>query len=826
MPVRRLHTIALELVWGGFLLLSSLYCLLAFLPYTNSALIKAPPYDWVPWFVRHHWELCWLMLLVAFAAFYRSFARKALLLLFVPQALLVVSVSLVRFMPRVDTNWETYVWSLTMLSPLPVTTAFEFISRIKNGGPERTPPRILAHSTAVAVGIVTAVVWIAGAGLRILGETHEKIAVRGTFLETSLWSILTHVFVAVLVVSVLNLISLAAGRTRRPRMVHQLAIALVVFGLLWFWLARFMSEALSFEGWRSQLYAGCLAASLVLFGFSLVSPLVRLAPADSSQRPKLPAYLVAGFFAAACVALPSLIGGGDWNGVIQHTLALLFWIAIGACAYRIRPQSARYSFPAVIVAMVICLAAYKSLQASAIYWSKPLGETDDDIALALENYASRDASFQLAHHALGNGRRAEPCGDLCRITRQYTNITGFKLQNEVALVDQLTPSPGNHPDIFIFVVDSMRPDYLGAYNPRVNFTPNLDQFARESVVFRNAFTQYAGTALSEPAIWAGAQILHDHDLSDFDKVNSLAKLARHDGYQIAVSYDTLLRQIFPSAPEIVKFDKETLWNRFEVCSTVAQLEQYLDSRSSASAPVLFFTQPMNVHQFARNDLPSARSEQWEPPSGFDYRISHEVHQIDACMGGFITYLKQRGMYDNSVVVLTSDHGDATGQFGRYSHSLIIYPEVIRVPLLIHLPRVDSTRLVHDDNAISALTDITPSLYYLLGHRPIVNQPLYGRPLFTESASELAGYRRESLFLASDVRAVYGILDQNGRHLYTTYDSPPQSMLFDLTSDPNAEHNILTPALKRKYDQEIIGHLHQIGDFYGYKPGVGSLLANK
>jgi hypothetical protein len=62
-------------------------------------------------------------------------------------------------------------------------------------------------------------------------------------------------------------------------------------------------------------------------------------------------------------------------------------------------------------------------------------------------------------------------------------------------------------------------------------------------------------------------------------------------------------------------------------------------------------------------------------------------------------------------------------------------------------------------------------------------------------------------------------------LYTTYDSPAQSYLFDLASDPNAQHDILTPALKQRYDEEIIEHLQAIGDYYGYKSGVGSLLAS-
>jgi hypothetical protein len=133
--------------------------------------------------------------------------------------------------------------------------------------------------------------------------------------------------------------------------------------------------------------------------------------------------------------------------------------------------------------------------------------------------------------------------------------------------------------------------------------------------------------------------------------------------------------------------------------------------------------------------------------------------------------------------------------------------------------------VYDDTRPSTLTDIAPTLFYLLGHRPIVHNPLYGRPLLAETRPELESYKPRDLLLASDVRAVYGILTADQRYLYTTYDSPAQSYLFDLTTDRNAEHNILTPALKQRYDEEIIEHLQSIGNYYGYKAGVGSMLAS-
>jgi hypothetical protein len=586
---------------------------------------------------------------------------------------------------------------------------------------------------------------------------------------------------------------------------------------------------LSFDGWAAQIYAISVSVAVTLLGCSLILPFVqpREVGAESSagSSRKLLPLSIALAFSLLMVALPAVIQGADWDGVIQHTVALAGWLVLGVCAYQIRAPKANYSMAAMLGVLLLAGFGYKSLQACEIFWGKPLGKTDDDITRAMESYAVHDASFDLANHALGNGRE-QPCGDLCRILREYTNIPNFKPQTEVKLVDPLIPVQGERPNIFIFVIDSMRPDYLGAYNSKADFSPNLDAFAHDGVVIHNVYTQYAGTGLSEPAIWAGTLLLHDHDLGAFSKVNSLEKLATVDSYQMVVSYDTYLRQLLSPSDDLVRLDADKRWNQCEICSTLQQTQQVLDGNANPSRPVFFYAQSMNVHQFAHNDLPRMTAENWHIRPGFVNRIAYEVHQVDQCMGDFFTYLKQRNMYDNSIIILTSDHGDATGEFGRYSHSLSIYPEVIRVPLIVHLPKKMRDTLVYDDNRISALTDIAPTLYYLLGHRPVIANPMFGHPLFMESQAELHSYHRDELFLASDERAVYGILADNGRYLYATYDSPAKSYLYDLASDPTGVNDVLTPALKKEYDERIIGHLQAIGAFYGYKPKFSTLLTAK
>ena len=826
----------LRLGSGIYFVLTSLYCLLAFLPYTYCAFIKAPPYPWMPWFTHHQAGLYWMAVVAAMLANWElreSWQKKnrGFLVGVAVAALIGLYLSLRPFLPTLQSNRIAYIWSIVSLLAVIALSLWRSPSKRQGEDSNSTSAPLLGYSAGVAVALMVSVVYFAGARVRVYSESHS-FALRPSDLEIALWSLVSHLALAIAVLSLVNLIFLVATKSSKPRLTRRLLIAGAAVVCLSMVLARFLDNAMSFDGFGAWLYAVAFSVALTLWVLSIVLPFLDRPPVSSgdAQQPSWAAsvstWIAIVVFSALAMASRRLIGGEDWNGFVGSTWAFVFWIAMSLCLYRLRPARANYSFAVVLGVLLGSAFLYKGLQASEIFWAKPLGSTDDEISLKLEEYGERDASFQLAHHVLGNGRRQD-CGDLCRILREYTNIRDARISQGVRLVDQLSRTSGARPNIFLFVIDSMRPDYLGAYNPeRVNYTPNLDALAQDSIVFRNAWTHYSGTSLSEPGIWSGALLLHAHFPQPFDEVNALRTLARTDGYQLVTSYDTVLRQLFTPNDEMTKLDtSKTLWNEYEACSTVEQLESTLDARGDQSAPVLFYAQPMNVHQFARNQVPSPTSQHWQGPEGLNARITYEVHWVDSCLGKFVSYLKQRGMYDNSIIVVTSDHGDATGEFGRTSHSVNIWPEVMRVPLIVHLPLPMRKNLVYDNARISTLTDITPTLYYLLGHRPIRQNPLYGRPLLAETREELDLYRREDLLLASDVRAVYGILTADGRYLYATYDSPTQSYLFDLSIDPNAERNILTPQLKQRYDEEIIERLQVIGDYYGYKPGVGSLLAS-
>ena len=804
--------------WGAFLLLTSLYCLLAFLPYTYVALIKAPPYAWVLWFIAHYAALYWAALLAGVIGFWRR-RRLVSLGFFLAQAMWGFFVP--HFMRNLPCDGRAYASSLGALFLVVGVAAADGLKWRESSRPALSNLQLNYRSaTLVAAGV--ALLSVGVAEWNSPGARPFSLNLGG--LELTAWSVISHLLVAVLVLSLLNLFSLAAARTARPRAVRRGFIGVLIFGGLWFGAVRFLESSLTFEGWRAQVYAALLAAALTLLGFSLARPYIA-STTETERSRRLQQFGWIAFAAAlviVAIALPSLIAGGDWNGFLQSTFAMVFWLGLSVCSYQLWPGSGKYSLVTLLAVALLSVFSYKALQTTEIFWGKALGHTDDDIARALDAYAAHDASFQLAHALLGNAHQ-EDCGDLCRILREYTNIRDAKVPRDVTLLDSLVPTHAARPDIFIFVVDSLRPDYLGAYNPKVDFSPNLDAFARDSVVMHNVYTQYAGTSLSEPAIWAGMMLLHAHYMQPFSRVNSLEKLANVDGYRMIVSWDEVVRQLLSPSDDLTKLDTDKpLWNELEVCSTIQQTEPALNAGSRK--PVFFYAQPKNVHQFAHNNLPRMTAQNWQSRPGFVDRIAYEVHQVDGCMGSFFQYLKQKNLYDDSIIIVTSDHGDATGEFGRYSHSLSIYPEVIRVPLMVHLPKQMRDTLVYDDSRISALTDIAPSLYELLGHGPVLENPMFGRPLFMPSLAELHQYQRDELFIASDERAVYGILADHGRYLYATYDSPSKSYLYDLASDPNGVHDILTPALKKQYDERIIRHLQAIGAFYDYKPGLSTLLS--
>ena len=365
--------IFLKIFWGGFLLLTALYCLLAFLPYTYSSLIKAPPYEWLPWFVRHDPALYWLALAAGVGAYWPVHQKKSKLLFFGLQAGVGVYLAVWPVLPSLHSDGTAYLCGLAALALLIPVVALDTAESL-SARPRSGRTALLDYFTATLVASVVALLWAAGAQWRLYSEAHSVTWGLKT-LELTGWSVLCHILVAILIVSILNLILLLASKTPRPGMARPMLTALFLFGILWALLVRFLGNGLSFEGWAAQLFAASFAAALTLLGFSLVLPFLKphavLRERSVQSGGKALALSLALAFGLFTAALPALIQGGDWNGVIQHTVALAGWLVLGICAYQIRRPAANYSVATILGVLLLAGVGYKSFRPRKSFGASP-----------------------------------------------------------------------------------------------------------------------------------------------------------------------------------------------------------------------------------------------------------------------------------------------------------------------------------------------------------------------------------------------------------------------------------------------------------------------
>jgi membrane-anchored protein YejM (alkaline phosphatase superfamily) len=469
---------------------------------------------------------------------------------------------------------------------------------------------------------------------------------------------------------------------------------------------------------------------------------------------------------------------------------------------------ARAGLSLTFVVLLCGVAGFAVFARSTLYSRNPAPALQGD----LDSYAGADVSFKTVYSVLSRPLDNRAYRQFYEFLKQHTNLTRDTSAGpvDVSLVPDLHATPGPKPNVFLFVIDSLRRDYVGPYNSAVDFTPHIDQFAQDSVVMQNAFTRYGGTALSEPAIWVGAMQLHKQYIEPFYPMNNLQKLLDAEGYQSYVSVDVILRIMMQPGSPVTELDKDCKsWDDLDFVPTLKELETKIDARADRQKPIFAYTQPQNVHTLTlqRSKIKGGRKA-----------VSmYELRRMDAAFGEFVEFLRQRGLYDNSIIILTADHGDSYGEFGRWGHSDFLFPEVIRIPLIVHLPQPMREHFVWDAKQPAFTTDITPSLYYLLGHPAIVNNELFGRPLFTRTVEEQQKYKRTHYLVVSSYAPVYAILGGEAQSLFIVDAVNSKNYFYNLIDDPLGTHNHVTLPLETENEALIRHDVGLIDDLYRWHP---------
>ena len=459
------------------------------------------------------------------------------------------------------------------------------------------------------------------------------------------------------------------------------------------------------------------------------------------------------FVVALIVVLPLasgfalLAGRIDWDFALLKSGVVIVWILTFGLVYRAAP--ARH-VPSLAIAVACGLPVV-----AQVAW-----HPTDVQQHVRERYAVHNPSFLFTDGLL---REKEERSSFDRYLRANTGLTDITVKPvSIDFVPSLTPAtPATRPLVFLLVIDSLRSDYLSPYNPAVRFTPRLEEFAAENLFFPNAFTRYGGTGLSMPAIWAGSVLAHKQYVVPFDTMNALQTLLDTNSYRRIQTHDHITKALWSHTDRDIELDRGKGEMDFDFCATVDEIGAALEGGAATEAPVFAQTRSLNLHVAAvRNGyVPAGKSY-----PGFEAPYAYRVERIDGCFGAFIDRLKRLNLYDRSLVVLTADHGELIGEDGRWGHSYHMFPQVIQVPLFVHVPK-DSAPALVDRGAVALSTDITPTIYAALGYRPSSVSPLAGHSLMRGGADDSAARRRSSYVLSASYGAVYAVVSRNGRRLY-------------------------------------------------------------
>ena len=204
---------------------------------------------------------------------------------------------------------------------------------------------------------------------------------------------------------------------------------------------------------------------------------------------------------------------------------------------------------------------------------------------------------------------------------------------------------------------------------------------------------------------------------------------------------------------------------YEFCRTLGELETKL-AATPRGTPVFGYSLPQDIHM--------SKMSRWGTPSGdfsgFFAPYAGQIQAFDRCFGRFVDALKRLDLYEESIIVLTSDHGEMLGENGQYGHSYHLFPPVVQVPIIMHLPANARPAARTDPSAIALSTDITPTIYAALGYHPTGHPMLAGRSLLTDTDD------------AARRRGRYAVGSRNGRRLYIADAVQGDEHLFERPSE--------------------------------------------
>lgn len=296
------------------------------------------------------------------------------------------------------------------------------------------------------------------------------------------------------------------------------------------------------------------------------------------------------------------------------------------------------------------------------------------------------------------------------------------------------------PDILLITLDTLRADHLGCYGYERRTSPRIDELAAVATLYSRAYAAAPWTLPSHASLFTG-KYPAEHGARTFkaeegearegaldDSHLTLAEALKAEGYRTAafVGNAVYLEPRFQLDQGFDSYYNERTYARTLTRLLVEWLEEYRGE--DAEDPFFLFANYVDTHNpynaGKRHDDPGFVEE---GKSRESHRLYQElrpwilqrkkpfpdeklkllidqydtaIYNLDAELGFLVETLKRLSLYDNTLIVLTSDHGEFFGEHELIDHGKDVYQEVLWVPLIIKYPGQQEGRI--DDRLLSGV----------------------------------------------------------------------------------------------------------------------------
>jgi len=362
-------------------------------------------------------------------------------------------------------------------------------------------------------------------------------------------------------------------------------------------------------------------------------------------------------------------------------------------------------------------------------------------------------------------------------------------------------------NLLVIVVDALRGDAFHSAGYHRNLTPFLDRWAgEEAISFRRAYSQGGGTFTAFPFLVGGRSRfeLYGPGLYRQNLYFKIARAERIDNFMLMKGFGP--RDIFPPDLPVIELDlpRAVSDRRSATADEVFTSAQNAIEALPAGERFLCFLHLMDVH----NDL-------YKKEDGMDFGdrprdvYDNNLSYLDRAFSRFVFWLKEKRIYDRTVILFTSDHGEQFWEHGASLHGHTVYEEEIRIPLILVSHGI--RKRFEDVPAIAA--DMAPTIAELAGYsiKPPYNDSHMGISLLPLILGEERQQylKRDVVGRASFKRRYF--LYRNWEWKLVYFAELDLLQLFNVVKDPLEKHNLITeePKLAADLEKSLLEYLKKV-----------------